>query len=74
VKARCSKRKLNSITTASELAVRSATNTPWWWGLLVLLRYRTFHNYTDLSFLAARLVDKVAMGLTIMALYWGIGE
>ena len=29
-----------SESTASDLAVRIATNTPWWWGLLVLLKVR----------------------------------
>ncbi|KIY91823.1 ABC(ABCG) family transporter: multidrug [Monoraphidium neglectum] len=58
---------------ASGLAVRNATNTPWWWGLLVLVKYRTFYNYTDTAFLGARLADKVSMGITIMSLYWGIG-
>ncbi|GBF95048.1 P-loop containing nucleoside triphosphate hydrolase [Raphidocelis subcapitata] len=66
-------RRARSAATASELAVRHATNTPWWWGLLVLLRYRTVHNYTNPAFLAARLADKAAMGATIMTLYWGIG-
>lgn len=53
--------------------MRSATNTPAWWGLLVLLKYRTVQNYCSAGFLAARLADKVAMGLTIMTLYWGVG-
>jgi hypothetical protein len=153
VEALAQKRRLSSTTVQHELSVRHATNTPWWWGLLILLQvggaclgqvgpfgggqpqcegqpgicmcqgsvyrarwpllaprpllgglqswifppscrwgaqllscaapcpitaphppqYRTFHNYTSLSFLSARLADKVLMGLTIMTLYWGIG-
>jgi hypothetical protein len=73
VEARLLKRHIMSSAIASELSVRSATVTPAWWGLLVLLRYRTWHNYTSLPFLAARLADKVAMGAMIMTLYWGTG-
>jgi hypothetical protein len=58
---------------AAELAVRCGTNTPWWHGLLVLLRYRALRNYADPAFLAARLADKAVMGITIMTLYYGIG-
>lgn len=38
------------------------------------MQYRTFKNYANLTFLSSRLADKLAMGSTIMTLYWGIGE
>lgn len=58
----------------AELAVRQATNTPWWWGLATLIKYRTTHNYRDPAFLGARLGDKLFTGLLIMTLWFGIGS
>ncbi|WIA12825.1 hypothetical protein OEZ85_006453 [Tetradesmus obliquus] len=57
-----------------ELATRSETVTPWWWGLKTLVKYRTTNNYTSSAFLGARIGDKVLMGLLIMTLYLGIGD
>ncbi|KIZ07852.1 hypothetical protein MNEG_0105 [Monoraphidium neglectum] len=68
-----SERHLVPSAVARELAVRHATVTPWWWSLWVLLRYRTFLNWRDPSFLAARLADKVVMGALLVTLFWGMG-
>ncbi|GLC33334.1 hypothetical protein PLESTB_000344800 [Pleodorina starrii] len=57
-----------------ELAVRSATVTPWWWGLKTLIKYRTTKNYRDGEFLGPRIGDKILISLLIMTLYLGIGD
>ncbi|KXZ47828.1 hypothetical protein GPECTOR_32g440 [Gonium pectorale] len=57
-----------------ELAVRSATVTPWWWGLKTLIKYRTAKNYKDGEFLGPRIGDKIMISLLIMTLYLGIGD
>ncbi|GFR47309.1 hypothetical protein Agub_g8996 [Astrephomene gubernaculifera] len=57
-----------------ELAVRSATVTPWWWGLKTLVKYRTTKNYRDPEFLGPRIGDKILISLLIMTLYLGIGD
>ncbi|KAG2450267.1 hypothetical protein HYH02_004778 [Chlamydomonas schloesseri] len=57
-----------------ELAVRSATVTPWWWGLKTLVKYRTTKNYRDGEFLGPRIGDKIMISLLIMTLYLGIGD
>jgi len=57
-----------------ELATKSETVTPWWWGIRTLIKYRTSHNYKDSAFLGSRIGDKVIMGLLIMTLYLGIGD
>jgi hypothetical protein len=31
--------------TLAQLAVKSETMTPWWWALIVLMKYRTLRNY-----------------------------
>ncbi|GLI65656.1 hypothetical protein VaNZ11_009256 [Volvox africanus] len=61
-------------TIQKELAVRSATVTPWWWGLKTLVKYRTTKNYRDGEFLGPRVGDKVFISLLIMTLYLGIGD
>ncbi|GBF95049.1 P-loop containing nucleoside triphosphate hydrolase [Raphidocelis subcapitata] len=58
----------------AELAVRHATNTPWWWGLATLVKYRTSRNFRDPAFLGARLGDKLFTGLLLMTLWFGIGN
>ncbi|KAG2493535.1 hypothetical protein HYH03_008349 [Edaphochlamys debaryana] len=57
-----------------ELAVRSATVTPWWWGLKTLIKYRTSKNFQDSAFLGARIGEKIVIGLLMMTLYLGIGD
>lgn len=57
-----------------ELATKSETVTPWWWGLKTLIKYRTSHHYKDGAFLGSRIGDKVLMGLLILTLYLGIGD
>eukprot|EP00195_Chlamydomonas_chlamydogama_P009759 CAMPEP_0202901782 /NCGR_PEP_ID=MMETSP1392-20130828/14649_1 /ASSEMBLY_ACC=CAM_ASM_000868 /TAXON_ID=225041 /ORGANISM="Chlamydomonas chlamydogama, Strain SAG 11-48b" /LENGTH=615 /DNA_ID=CAMNT_0049588397 /DNA_START=85 /DNA_END=1932 /DNA_ORIENTATION=+ len=57
-----------------ELAVKSSTVTPWWWGLKTLVKYRTSRNYQNPEFLGPRIGDKIFMGLLVMTLYLGIGD
>ncbi|KAG2482622.1 hypothetical protein HYH03_018464 [Edaphochlamys debaryana] len=57
-----------------ELAVRSATVTPWWWGLKTLIKYRSSKNFKDPAFLGPRIGDKIFIGLLVMTLYLGIGD
>ncbi len=54
--------------------MRSATVTPWWWGLKTLIKYRTSKNYRDGEFLGPRIGDKIMISLLIMTLYLGIGD
>lgn len=58
----------------AELATKTGTVTPAWWGFKTFLKYRTTHNYTDGAFLGSRIGDKVFMGLLLMTLYLGIGS
>lgn len=57
-----------------ELATKSETVTPWWWGLRTLIKYRTTHHYKDGAFLGSRIADKVLMGFLILTLYLGVGD
>lgn len=57
-----------------ELKTKRATATPWWWGFLTLLKYRTTKNYRDPAFLGPRIGDKLMISLLIMTLYLGIGN
>lgn len=59
---------------ARELATRSSTVTPWWWGLRTLIKYRTSRNYRDGAFLGPRIGDKILISLLVMTLYLGIGN
>lgn len=58
----------------AELSTQTSTVTPWWWGLMVLFRYRTLKNYASAEFLGPRIGDKVFIGLLVMTLYLGIGN
>lgn len=59
---------------AKELSTTSSTVTPWWWGLITLIKYRTRRNYQDGAFLGPRIGDKVLISLLIMTLYWNVGK
>ncbi|KXZ50089.1 hypothetical protein GPECTOR_18g66 [Gonium pectorale] len=59
---------------AKELATRSETVTPWYWGLLTLLKYRTGQNYRNPAWLGPRIADKLLISLIILTLYLGIGD
>uniref|UniRef100_A0A7S3VTN2 ABC transporter domain-containing protein n=1 Tax=Dunaliella tertiolecta TaxID=3047 RepID=A0A7S3VTN2_DUNTE len=52
-----------------QLNVKSATATPWWWGLWTIMRYRTRKNYKDPNYLSPRVLDKILLSLLIMTLY-----
>lgn len=58
----------------AELAVKHETVNPWWWGIKVLVKYRTSRNYRDPAFIGQRIGDKVVLSLLILTLYWGIGD
>ena len=62
-----------SATVAAELATRSGTTTPAWWGVRTLLKYRMARDYRDASFLGPRIADKAVLSLIIMSLYWRVG-
>uniref|UniRef100_A0A7S3VU76 ABC transporter domain-containing protein n=1 Tax=Dunaliella tertiolecta TaxID=3047 RepID=A0A7S3VU76_DUNTE len=52
-----------------QLNVKSATATPWWWGLWTIMRYRSRKNYKDPNYLGPRIADKILISLLIMTLY-----
>jgi len=58
----------------AELSTKSATVTPWYWGLRTLIKYRSPKNWKDPNFLGPRVFDKVLIGLLIMTLYLGKGD
>ena len=62
-----------SATVAAELATKSGTTTPAWWGVRTLLKYRMARDYRDASFLGPRIADKAILSLIIMSLYWRVG-
>ena len=51
-----------------------AYNTPPWWGLKVLLQYRTLRNYRTPEYLAAHLFDKFGFALVLLSLFWSKGD
>ncbi|EFJ42159.1 hypothetical protein VOLCADRAFT_107413 [Volvox carteri f. nagariensis] len=59
---------------AKELATRSETVTPWFWGLWTLIKYRTSHNYCNPAWLGPRIGDKLLISLIILTLYLGVGD
>lgn len=67
-------KELLSAQQAKELSTRSATVTPWWWGIKTLFKYRTLTNYKDPSYLLPRFMDKLFIGVLVLALYWQQGK
>ncbi|KXZ55881.1 hypothetical protein GPECTOR_2g1432 [Gonium pectorale] len=59
---------------SKELATRRGTMTPWFWGLWVLLKYRTWRHYRSVGWLASRIVDKAIIAFIILTVYLGIGD
>ncbi|GFR48683.1 hypothetical protein Agub_g10638 [Astrephomene gubernaculifera] len=59
---------------ARELATRSDTVTPWYWGIWVLMKYRTSQNYRNPGWLGPRIADKLLISLIILTLYLGVGD
>ncbi|GLC68936.1 hypothetical protein PLESTF_000760800 [Pleodorina starrii] len=61
---------------AQELATRSETVNPWYWGVLILLKYRTGHNIRSLAWLGPRIADKLLASFVILTLYMymGVGD
>ncbi|KAG2427597.1 hypothetical protein HXX76_012251 [Chlamydomonas incerta] len=59
---------------AKELATRSETVTPWFWGLWTLLKYRSSKNYCNPGWLGPRIADKLLISLIILTLYLGVGD
>ncbi|PNW71306.1 hypothetical protein CHLRE_16g648700v5 [Chlamydomonas reinhardtii] len=57
-----------------ELATKTATVTPFWWGIYIYAKYRTVRNYTNPAFVAPRVMDKLTISLLVMTLYLGIGD
>lgn len=57
---------------AEQLKVQSATATPWWWALIILLRYRTLRSWANPVWVGPRLADKIAIGGLLVTLFWGI--
>ncbi|KAK9867424.1 hypothetical protein WJX84_007320 [Apatococcus fuscideae] len=53
---------------------RTATTAPFWYALLILLRYRTKNNYMSLSYLGSRLLDKAIYTFLIFTFYWHVGK
>ncbi|KAK9823062.1 hypothetical protein WJX81_005585 [Elliptochloris bilobata] len=57
-----------------ELAVRTETTNPWYWGIRTLAKWRATRDFADPQFLGPRIMDKVVLALIIMTLYWKIGD
>lgn len=53
---------------------RAATEAPFWYALLILLRYRTKNNYMSPSYLGSRLLDKAIYTFLIFTFYWHVGK
>ena len=62
-----------SARVAKELATRSSTTTPVWWGVRTILKYRARRDFVDISYLGPRVLDKIVLALIIMSLYWKVG-
>ncbi|GBF88373.1 hypothetical protein Rsub_01085 [Raphidocelis subcapitata] len=48
--------------------------TPAWWTLGSLMWHRTSRNYRSWSYVLPRVFDKLAFAITVVILYWGIGN
>ncbi|GIL78523.1 hypothetical protein Vretifemale_7939, partial [Volvox reticuliferus] len=59
---------------SQELATRSETVIPWYWGLWTLIKYRSGHNYRNPAWLGPRIADKLLISLIILTLYLGVGD
>ncbi|CAK0783380.1 hypothetical protein CVIRNUC_006579 [Coccomyxa viridis] len=57
-----------------ELAVKTETTNPWYWGVRTLVKWRATKDFRDITFLGPRIVDKLALSLIIMTLYWRVGD
>jgi ATP-binding cassette, subfamily G (WHITE), member 2 len=58
----------------TELSTRSSTATPWWWALLVLLRYRARVDYKNPEWVVPRMADKFLFAFIILTLYLKSGD
>ncbi|CAL8464409.1 g3944 [Coccomyxa elongata] len=57
-----------------ELQTRHATVTPFYWGVKTILKYRMWRDFRDPAYLGPRVLDKLAVALLLMTLYWHIGK
>ncbi|KAK9904972.1 hypothetical protein WJX75_006687 [Coccomyxa subellipsoidea] len=57
-----------------ELRTRRATVTPFYWGVKTILKYRMGRDFRDPAYLGPRVMDKLAVALLLMTLYWHIGK
>ncbi|KAF8057935.1 ABCG31 [Scenedesmus sp. PABB004] len=48
--------------------------TPPWWGLKVLLQYRTLRHYRSPAYVLPRLLEKLLFAAVTLSLYWGKGD
>lgn len=55
------------------LAVKSGTMTPMWFGLWVMLKYRTSNNYRSMLYLFGRLFDKACFTFLTATFYLWVG-
>jgi hypothetical protein len=56
------------------LAVRKATTTPSWFGLLVLMRYRMLKNYCTGVFYASHAAPWIIQTLIIFSTFWMVAD
>lgn len=61
----------NTIKMAS---VKQSTETPWWYSLYTLLRYRGKADFRDPEFAAIRIMDKLLVQIIILTLYLNVGN
>ena len=54
--------------------VTKSTEAPFWYALLILLRYRTRNNYMSPAYLGSRLLDKAIYTFLIFTFYWHVGK
>ncbi|GAB4821434.1 hypothetical protein N2152v2_008480 [Parachlorella kessleri] len=57
-----------------DLAVRRETVTPIWWGILILLRYRSLKNFRSPVWVIPRIGSKLVFSIIIFTAYWKLGD
>lgn len=59
--------------TLKMLQVKRETTTPFWYALLVMIRYRMLRNYTLIEFYAAHTAPWFFQSLIMMSTFWAVG-
>lgn len=53
---------------------KCSTETPAWFALKTMLKYRTRRDMRDPAYLGPRIADKLLVAIIILTLYWNVGD